>query len=267
MRPIGDTNSKSSKLSLNTERKLQTMDENIRDLSVENQEVADLEDDEEESVNSQEVANLEDTDEGETGIEEEQAHGVASMQSEEANRAFAEMRRRNKQLEAENQQMITALSKFFDADSAEDLSILANAYADEVDPEEYRQQYEHDLEFNRLKSENEELQNALLDREVDRLMAEGLREVQAIDPNVKSLEELGGTFNKCISAGLSAKEAYYAAKAVELKEKVYAPDAIGKVSANQGERDYYTSAELDNLSDEEMDANWDKVMRSMQRLK
>ena len=50
------------------------------------------------------------------------------------------------------------------------------------------------------------------------------------------------------------------------KEKVFAHDPIGRVSDNRIERDYYTSEELDNLTDEELDANWDKVMRSMDLL-
>ncbi len=54
--------------------------------------------------------------------------------------------------------------------------------------------------------------------------------------------------------------------AQQQKEKIFAPDAIGRVADTKVERDYYTSEELDNLTDEEMDANWDKVMRSMTRL-
>ena len=50
------------------------------------------------------------------------------------------------------------------------------------------------------------------------------------------------------------------------KEKVSAPVPISKVSDNRVERDYYTSEELDNLTDEELDENWDKVMRSMDLL-
>ena len=83
---------------------------------------------------------------------------------------------------------------------------------------------------------------------------------------MKSLDELGQQFGNFIRAGLTSKEAYYATKAMELKEKVFAPDAIGRVADTKSERDYYTSEELDHLTDEEMDANWDKVMRSMQRL-
>ena len=71
-----------------------------------------------------------------------------------------------------------------------------------------------------------------------------------------------------LDGGLSVQEAYYACKAMELKEKILAPDAIGKVSDTKAERDYYTSEEIDNLTDEELDDPdiWAKVMRSMDKL-
>jgi hypothetical protein len=162
--------------------------------------------------------------------------------------------------------MMAALSRYFEGESVEDLVINANAYAEQRDPEDYRQDYERDREYEDLKLRNKELEEQLLDAEVDRLMREGLREVQAIDPNVKSLDDLGDTFTNLIANGIPTKQAYYAAKAMELNEKVLAPTAIGRVSDTKAERDYYTSEELDNLTDEEMDANWDKVMRSMGRL-
>ena len=114
--------------------------------------------------------------------------------------------------------------------------------------------------------ENEELKYQMFEMEVDRRMQEGLREVREIDPNVKSLDELGDSFANMIAAGLSTKEAYYATLAMRSKEKVFAPDPIGRVSDNRIERDYYTSEELDNLTDEELDENWDKVWKSMNLL-
>ena len=234
------------------------MDENINIESAENQEVAVPEEEALESAESQEVAEPESTEESH---EEPQSFGRTEQDA-----AFAEMRRQNQALENEKRMMMEALQRYFDGETAEELSLNANAYAEQRDPDDYRAEWEHNQEFLRLQSENEELQNRLLDAEVDRLMREGLREVQSIDPNVKSLDELGATFGNFIRAGLPTKEAYYATKAMELKEKVYAPDAIGKVSDTKAERDFYTSAELDALSDEEMDENWDKVMRSLSRL-
>ena len=231
------------------------MDENIMNESAETQEVAEPETEAlEESAETQEVAETAPETETPTEATEQPTH-----QRTEQDAAFAEMRR-------QNQQMMAALSRYFDGDSVEDLVINANAYAEQRDPEDYRQDYERDREYEDLKARNKELEEQLIDAEVNRLMREGLREVQAIDPNVKSLDELGSTFTNLIANGIPTKEAYYAAKAMELKEKVLAPDAIGRVSDTKAERDYYTSEELDNLTDEEMDANWDKVMRSMGRL-
>ena len=231
--------------------------------SAETQEVAEPELDVEESAETQEVAEP-DTAESTT----EESSGKTAQDA-----AFAEQRRRIQELEEqlhtssyEHDLMMSALSRYFDGETAEELSINANAYAEEVDPEVYRETFEHDREFDRLQAENQSLHDQLIDAQVERLMREGLREVQEIDPNVKSLEELGDKFSDFIRAGLPTKEAYYATKAMELKEKIFAPDAIGKVSDTKAERDYYTSAELDALTDEEMDANWDKVMRSLSRI-
>ena len=235
------------------------MDENINIESAETQEVAEPETDEAlESAESQEVAEPESTEESH---EEPQSFGRTEQDA-----AFAEMRRQNQALEQSNRMMMEALQRYFDGETAEELSINANAYAEQRDPEEYRQEWDRNQEFERLQAENQTLQDQLIDAQVERLMQEGLREIQSIDPNVKSLEELGSQFGDFIRAGLPTKEAYYATKAMELKEKVYAPDAIGKVATTKAERDYYTSAELDALTDEEMDANWDKVMRSLGRL-
>ena len=237
------------------------MDENTNIESAENQAVAEPEEEALESAESQEVAEPESTEESHESHEEQPSFGRTEQDA-----AFAEMRRQNQALEHERNMMMAALQRYFDGETAEELSINANAYAEQRDPEEYRQEWDRNQEFERLQAENQSLQDRLLDAEVDRLMRDGLREVQEIDPNVKSLDELGDKFADFIRAGLPTKEAYYATKAMELKEKVYAPDAIGRVSDSKVERDYYTSAELDALSDEEMDENWDKVMRSLSRL-
>lgn len=231
--------------------------------SVEMQEAADLADD----VESEETQEVADPAETESSTEEtESGRTSADAAFAEQRRRIAELEERERALAEENEAMMHALSRYFDGETAEELSINANAYAEERDPDEYREEWERLKESDRLIEENEQLRNQLLDIEVDRLMREGLREVQSIDPNVKSLDELGSNFNNFIRAGLPTKEAYYATKAMEMKEKVFAPDAIGKVSSSKAERDYYTSDELDHLTDEEMDENWDKVMRSLSRL-
>ena len=237
------------------------MDENINIESEEIQEVAEPEMDEAlESAETQEVA---EPDTAESSYEEvaQPTNGRTEMDA-----AFAEMRRQNQQLQREAQMMHEALSRYFEGETAEELSINANAYAEERDPDEYRQQWEHEQEFYRMKERNEALESMLLESALEKRMQDDLRLIQEIDPNVKSLDELGESYGNMIGAGLSAKEAYYATMSMKAKDKVYAPDAIGRISDNRAERDYYTSEELDHLTDEELDANWDKVMRSMDLL-
>ena len=237
------------------------MDENINE-SAEIQEVAEPEDNSLAGAEEQEVA-APDTAESSNEVAETQAHQRTEMDA-----AFAEMRRQNQQLEREARMMREALSVYFEGDTAEELSINANAYAQQRDPAEYRQEWEKQQDYERAIQENESLREQMLEMEIDRLMRDGLREVQAIDPNIKSLDELGEPFVKMIGAGLSTKEAYYATLAMNSKEKVFAPSPIGKVSDNRIERDYYTSEEIDNLTDEELDDPqiWEKVMKSMSLL-
>lgn len=237
------------------------MDENINE-SAEIQEVAEPETETSLGAEEQEVA-APDTAEDSYEVAEEPTHQRTEMDA-----AFAEMRRQNQQLEREAKMMREALSTYFEGETAEELSINAHAYAQQRDPEEYRVEWEKQQDYERALQENEELHNMMLEMEVDRLMRDGLREVQEIDPNIKSLDELGEPFVKMIGAGLTTKEAYYATLAMNSKEKVFAPSPIGKVSDNRIERDYYTSEEIDNLTDEELDdpVIWEKVMKSMSLL-
>lgn len=245
--------------------------ENI-ELSAENQDVANPDDELSEEI--QDVADPDESTEAnateETTTEEQAENTPQSNGRTEQDAAFAEMRRQNQELQTalEQQQRISeelkqSLGYFFEGDSAEELSIAARAYAEERAPDEVRADYERERELEATIAENNSLKEQLLNVQVDQLMQQALIEVQSIDPNVQNLDELGDTFAQYIAAGLGTKQAYYATKSYENGEKIYAPPAIGKAQSTPEERDYYTSEELDNLSDQEMDDNWDKVMRSM----
>ena len=236
--------------------------------SAETQEVAEPETSVDESAETQEAA---DPEQAENPVTETEEPEPKSSGKTEQDAAFAEMRRANQQLEREKQQMMAALSRYFEGETPEDLSINAMAYADQRDPDEYRQEWEQTQEFERLKADKEALEAELLNVKVEKLMQDGLRDIQAIDPNVKSLEELGGSFLKFVSAGLSSTEAYWACKAQTMNEKVVAPSAIGKISDTKAERDFYTSEEIDEICNNtpellDDDKIWEKVMRSMERL-
>ena len=239
--------------------------------SAENQEVAEPETNVDESAENQEAAEPEQAENPSTETDETEAPEAKDSKKTESDAAFAEMRRANQQLEREKKQMMQALSRYFEGETPEDLSINALAYADQRDPDEFRQEWEHAQEYEDLKATNADLESELFNLRAEKLMRDDLREIQEIDPSIKSLDDLGETFLKLRlnnDLQLSATEAYYAVKAKEQREKILAPSAIGKVADNKTERDYFTSEELDNLTDEQLndDKIWEKAMRSLERL-
>ncbi len=79
--------------------------------------------------------------------------------------------------------------------------------------EEVRAEHERDEEMEMLRGENDSLREQIANAEVERLMEQDLLAIQKIDPNVKSLDELGDMFSHLIATGeVSGVEAYYAVK-------------------------------------------------------
>ena len=177
--------------------------------------------------------------------------------------AFAELRRSNSDLQRRNEQLEDALALFFN--DGEDLVAQAHAYSRGVPVDEVEEEFRQAEELEEATAENEQLRNEILNLRAEQLMRDGLREIQSIDPTVKSLEELGGNFAKYIESGLSSTQAYYAVQAERQTNKINKPTAIGRVNSETVERDYFTSEEVDRMSSEEIDKNWDKVMRSMKK--
>lgn len=213
--------------------------------------------------------NVEQNEQAETIDEGTQTEGIDQSENSrrtESDAAFAEMRRKNEGLEHDVQILQDALSRYFDGETPEELALRAQAYSEEREYDDVKADYDRDKELDDLREKVRLAEEEKMKLEINQLIAQGLRDVQEIDPTIKSLEELGETFANFIGAGLTVKQAYYATQQMEAREKVHAPNGVGKIADNKAEREYYTSEELDNLTDEEMDANWDKVKKSLARL-
>ena len=76
---------------------------------------------------------------------------------------------------------------------------------------------------------------------------------------IESLEDLGSTFFGCIGAGMSATEAYYASKYVAEKTTTVPPSEIGKINQSKVEKDFFTKAEVEAMSPEEVEKNLEKI--------
>ena len=103
--------------------------------------------------------------------------------------------------------------------------------------------------------------------EKQEMMQEDLEKIRKVDPSLKSLEDLGEGYIDYIAAGLDPVKAYWAIKAEERANEATPPKEIGRVETSPVEKDYYTDAEIDAMSSEELTKNWKKVMASWDRRK
>ena len=115
-----------------------------------------------------------------------------------------------------------------------------------------------DLEIQRLKAEVDSTK-------AEKEMQTALLEVQKIDPEVKSLYELGDDFVAYTKAGLSPENAYYAIKAKEINTKVVPPKEIGKINSEPAAKDFFTEAEVDAMTPAQQKTLWKQIKESMKK--
>ena len=174
-----------------------------------------------------------------------------------ADSAFAEMRRQNEEMqkriaEYEYAEKIAKIEELAELEGVSPIDLL-NALAEEEELEN------RNSEFERLREENVNLL-------VEKAMQNDLAEIQKIDPEIKSLNDLPESFLRYKALGATGVEAYVASKSLNELTSTNPAVPPGAVGTGNIERDYYTSNELDNLSFEEFKANKDKVERSLARL-
>lgn len=178
-----------------------------------------------------------------------------ARRAEEAERELAEMRAESEaranaisRLTGRENGDIEALAESMDVDSAELMSIIS---AEQTSAKKDR--------------EIESLQGQIASLNADKQMQADLIKIQAIDPAVTSLSQLGESFANYIKAGLSAEDAYFAVKSREQVKKPIAPKAPGKVNNEPPEKDFFTEAEVDAMTPEQQKANFKKIRASMSK--
>ena len=200
-------------------------------------------------VEVQEVA--EPAEEVVTGAEEQEV----AEPVDKSDAAFAEMRREIERLQLDNARKDKALGLYFDGENKE---VKAIAHAMGQDPADVQKAFDADAKISQL-------EETLQSERAERAMEKDLAEIQKLDPNVKSLDDLGETYANYIRAGLSGVEAYAAIKAKENLNTETPPKTIGNLSTAQVKKDYFTSEEVDRMSPSEQLANHEAIMNSMAR--
>ena len=187
----------------------------------------------------------------------------------EADAAFAELRRQleaereqNAKLASANQEYEQALSHWFP--DAENKAVAAEAHFFDRKYDDMMRERNERLQAENLDRENKRLKDEINNIKVERAIEQGLKEVQAIDPNVKDLTELGESFAKYIASGLSSKQAYFAVKAEQEATRVVAPKPPGKVNQTPAAaKDFYTKDEVLRMSSAERIKHFEAIRDSM----
>lgn len=205
----------------------------------------------------------------ETELAEQSSEFVAEPQDSSTNKAFQEMRRKNKELEeqlaslkAESEARATAFSRIAGED-ADDISVLAEATGMSAD--EIAREFNSAKEKYELEAKNKALEEELLAIHADKAMAEDLATIRRIDPKIESLDELGEQYINYIKAGLNAEDAYWAVKAKDSAYRAKPAPEVGVMNTAPPEKEYFTDAEIEAMSPDELSKNWKKVLASWER--
>lgn len=236
------------------------MEEEI--LSVETQEVAEpVEEVVETSEQTQEVAEPETQEEVEKPKVEERDY--------ERDAAFANMRRSMEQaqkereetqklleaMKAEKERLTNSFGLFGFKGNVDEIEDQAKAHytgktveevrserlqAQKVIEEQQRREQETLAKDNQIKDLQRQLYARILD--------DDLKAIQAKDPSIKSLDDLGKDFALMRSTGVSVDVAYNAVKSTLEANKKTPPPEMGKVNATQkADKAYYTQDEVDAM--------------------
>lgn len=219
----------------------------------------------------------------EAGVEEQEVAEPVSEETEaeepvrsESDAAFARMRRESEQyqqeleaaraeleeLRAQSEARNQAFNRLTGSDEGE---IAALAEVTGLSEDEIRHEMEVAQESAQKDLRIDQLEQQLQNIEVRNMMQRDLAEIQKVDPSVSSLEDLGEGYVDYIAAGLDPIKAYWAIKAEEGANRREPPKAMGKVATGSAEKDYFTDAEIDAMSSEQLTKNWKKIMASWDR--
>ena len=199
--------------------------------------------------------------------------------SREADAAFARMRRENEQYQSELEAAREELEELRSAQAQidarneaisrltgnEEGEIAALAEVTGMSEDEIRAEMEAAEESAQKDLRIQQLEEQVNSVEAERLMQADLERLRRIDPTLKSLEELGDEYIRYMGAGLDPEDAYWAIQAKKGAYKATPPKEVGKVATGSAEKDYFTEAEIDAMSSEQLTKNWKKIMASWER--
>jgi len=220
----------------------------------------------------------------EEAVEPEETADVPAVEHQKntSDAAMAEMRRQMQQAQQEADDARAQLAELIAQQEARDaafsritgnaseyaaLSELSGMSEDEVraEYEAAQEAVQKDMQIQQQNERIQQLETQINEIDAERMMQADLHELQKIDPTLKSLDELGDSYLHYIVAGLSPEDAYWAIKARDGANRATPPKPAGTVATGSAEKGYFTEAEIDAMSSEQLTSNWKKIMASWDR--
>lgn len=193
------------------------------------------------------------------------------QQSAEENSKFAEIRRKyeseNKKMKAEFDRLLDSLKGYGYEGSPQEIADALYAQNNGVSQEEAKAIREKEESALREKEEMQSEIEMYKSLAIQKLMADDLTAIQKVHPEVKDLKELGDEFFSTLKALGDERDPVLAYEIVKAKKDATtkkAPPEIGGVNqSSQKEKDFYTPAEVDKLTDKDYDNP--KIMEAVRR--
>lgn len=241
--------------------------------SVETTEVA--EPSEETGVEDQEVAEPESEESAELEVkegktEEDAAWARMRREKEETQSQLEAAQAELAELKAANEARESLFARLTGRDEDADISAIAEVTG--ISEEEIRAQMDAANESAQKDLRLAALEDAVVSIAADRQMQADLEAVRKIDPSIKSLDDLGEEYARYMSAVdedgnpiMSPQDAYWAIKAKERATQATPPKEVGRVATGTAEKDYYTDAEIDAMTPEQLTKNYKKILASWEK--
>lgn len=205
-------------------------------------------------------------------------------QSREVNHQFKLMRQEQERLQRQiaeqqtaNNRLLEALKGYGYSGSAEEIAVQIAAAQRGISPEELNAEEQRaaerakammqsDPEYLAMKQKAEAYEQAAFDN----LFKSDLAAIKKAFPDFKgkSIDDLGDQFAALRANGVDAVTAYAAMQQAKQATAKPVPPVMGAVNQTTAEKEFYTSDELDRLTDKDLDdpGIFAKAMRSMTRL-
>lgn len=144
----------------------------------------------------------------ELGVSDLTTYAQKGMNYDHVHNDLVKTRETRKKTQSQLERLTSVLNQFGYNGSAQEIADLLEAQSRDIEPDQVRREREASEAAELAQRKAEAAQEEINRIRMEAVMAQDLAEIKSINPNIKSLHDLGETFFKLRAAGLSNLEAY-----------------------------------------------------------